>query len=279
MFCQPELGKYMAGLWEQDLFRGLAWKRVEPAERIQTGYRSYIAAKAKRNLPTGACNPPVEYRAPSWSWASVNGPIEVDWRMFYSQKKGASQDMQNEIRHWESRYGPRLVSCHLLHSSDNPYIDTLERSFIEICGYYRKLWISRLKPSQEVDGPDGPLVKKVIFDNYTSENVYAYLDQPDQLDQAWKEFLIFQISKQCRDTRLVYTLLLEKVQDPDCFKRAGLVELACYNLCKIPKKDSDPKSGYFIHPIHFGYSGVKPEHYETKEWQEDRWTKGTLKLF
>lgn len=41
---------YLAGLWERDLITGLAWTTLQPG----------------RNLPD---------RAPSWSWASVEGPI------------------------------------------------------------------------------------------------------------------------------------------------------------------------------------------------------------
>src|SRR5205814_8536333 len=114
-----------------------------------------IAIKAKKNLAARAYKPPLEYRAPSWSWASVNGPVEVDSFMFYSLRRGASPEMQYEVDHWQTHCGPSLVSCNLLHSSDNPYIDTLEGSFIEVRGFYRKLWISKVKLSADADGPEG----------------------------------------------------------------------------------------------------------------------------
>jgi hypothetical protein len=47
---------YLAGLWKTDLKRGLLWRR-----RI---FSNLIA------------HPTAEYRAPSWSWASVEGPID-----------------------------------------------------------------------------------------------------------------------------------------------------------------------------------------------------------
>jgi len=273
MFCQPELGRYLAGLWERDLFRGMAWKRVEPALGTRERYRSYVAIKAKKNLVARDYMPILEYRAPSWSWASVNGPVEVDSFMFYSSRLGFSPEMQYEVGHWKTHCGPSLVSCNLLHSSDNSYVDTLEGSFIEVCGFYRKLWISRVKLSTDADGPDGPFIKDIVFDKDAPEQMYAYLSQPDELDRVWKELLMFQICKQNHGDRLVYALLLEKTEDPDSFKRVGLVELACYNLCGIPKrrKRTGVSFTYFLHPADTIWTSITREHYKTKEWQKDRW--------
>lgn len=50
---QPVLGDYLAGLWRRDIIRGLWW-----VKKVGGG-------------------PASEYRAPSWSWASVDGPVET----------------------------------------------------------------------------------------------------------------------------------------------------------------------------------------------------------
>ncbi|KAL9617018.1 MAG: hypothetical protein Q9160_008172 [Pyrenula sp. 1 TL-2023] len=50
------LGRYLAGLWEADLVYGLLW---EPKDK---GVRQ-----------------PIAYQAPSWSWASVVGPVSWDF--------------------------------------------------------------------------------------------------------------------------------------------------------------------------------------------------------
>lgn len=283
MFSQPELGKYMAGLWGRDLFRGLAWLRTEPALRTAEKYRSYIASKAKVTLAARAYKPPSEYRAPSWSWASVIGPIEIDSDMFYSAKRGASPAMQYEVDHWTGEYGPKLISSHLLHNSNNPYVDTLEGSYIRVYGYHRQLWISNVSVSSE-DGPNGTFIKNIFFDEDMAgqpRKIYASLNEPDHPDASTKEMLMFQICKQCAGDRLVYCLLLECVGDADSFKRVGLLELACYNLCEIPEKQRGGGFVYYMHPMHAGYSsaGIKKKDYETKEWQKNRWDKGTLKLF
>jgi hypothetical protein len=187
--------------------------------------------------------------------------------------------IQCEADHWEQHYGPCLVNSHLLHNSDNSYVDTLEGSFIEVSGYCRKLWISMVKPSPEADGPDGPFIKTILFDQAMPEQIYAYLSQPDQLDHVWKELLMFQISKEILGDRLVYALLLEKMQDPDSFKRMGLVKLACYNLCEISMVWTFGTYVEYQHPIHQSLSKCKKEDYDTKEWHEDRWTARTLKMF
>lgn len=56
-----ELGKYVAGLWEADLPQQLLWRRRNPFNRYQK------AAKNER---------PEEWRAPTWSWASLDGNID-----------------------------------------------------------------------------------------------------------------------------------------------------------------------------------------------------------
>ena len=51
---QGQLGSYLSGLWEHDLWKQLTWK-ADP----------------------GVCRRPAVYRAPSWSWASVEGPVRA----------------------------------------------------------------------------------------------------------------------------------------------------------------------------------------------------------
>lgn len=50
---QPFLGDYLAGLWRSDIVRGLWWVKLAGG------------------------GPASKYRAPSWSWASVDGPVRT----------------------------------------------------------------------------------------------------------------------------------------------------------------------------------------------------------
>jgi hypothetical protein len=51
--------EYLAGLWREHLWKGLLWRRNE-----------------QYTIPEPKCPP--EYRAPSWSWASMDGRIHFD---------------------------------------------------------------------------------------------------------------------------------------------------------------------------------------------------------
>lgn len=54
---RKETGKqYVAGLWLEDMPEALLWKRHETSESL---------------------TPPTTYRAPSWSWASLEGPVKI----------------------------------------------------------------------------------------------------------------------------------------------------------------------------------------------------------
>ncbi|KAK0622007.1 heterokaryon incompatibility protein-domain-containing protein [Bombardia bombarda] len=60
-FYQKETNKtYLAGLWKEDIIQGLWWR---------LDGRRMSLPKLKR---------PPEYRAPSWSWASVDGAVKTD---------------------------------------------------------------------------------------------------------------------------------------------------------------------------------------------------------
>ncbi|KAF6808106.1 hypothetical protein CMUS01_13960 [Colletotrichum musicola] len=59
--------RYLAGLWEDDMARGLLWK---PRHHVQSTFHGPVT----RPRPTFFAPPPV-VRAPSWSWASVEGPV------------------------------------------------------------------------------------------------------------------------------------------------------------------------------------------------------------
>jgi hypothetical protein len=89
-YANPELGRYLAGLWEQDIFRGLAWTRVKPGERTKGQYMSHITIKAKRTFTARAFKPPLLYRVPSWSWGVGQWTSQDQGRLFLLSKAGSS---------------------------------------------------------------------------------------------------------------------------------------------------------------------------------------------
>ncbi|AEO65242.1 uncharacterized protein THITE_35556 [Thermothielavioides terrestris NRRL 8126] len=58
-------GEYLAGLWKSGLIEGLLWHKAQPGRDI---------------------TPTPEYVAPSWSWASVIGPLQFPIYTWYTQR-------------------------------------------------------------------------------------------------------------------------------------------------------------------------------------------------
>lgn len=75
-YSQRHLSNYVAGLWLGDIARGLLWFR-RTSESLQ---------------------PPSSYRAPSWSWASVEGSVD-----FFSISAGTIMEDSIEIYNFTSR--------------------------------------------------------------------------------------------------------------------------------------------------------------------------------
>jgi hypothetical protein len=62
-------GKYLAGLWDRDLFMDLQWRRPD-ADYDPSTTSHQLPGWHMRRLPR-----PTQYRAPSWSWASIDGEV------------------------------------------------------------------------------------------------------------------------------------------------------------------------------------------------------------
>jgi hypothetical protein len=102
------MGQYLAGLWSDNIAFGLAWSR---------GY--------------ALLKPAQEYRAPSWSWASVDGPVQS---LALGWPKNMMQDHAQDPG-WINKYQPKLISYHMVPSNTlKPYGGVLEGSHIVVAG-------------------------------------------------------------------------------------------------------------------------------------------------
>lgn len=72
--------RYLAGLWEEDIVRGLVWK-----PRCHVHLSKLFKSPVTRPQPTFFAPPPV-VRAPTWSWASIEGPVLQN----YNERKSKS---------------------------------------------------------------------------------------------------------------------------------------------------------------------------------------------
>ncbi|CAM1508933.1 Fc.00g026720.m01.CDS01 [Cosmosporella sp. VM-42] len=100
--------RYLAGLWESDIVRGLLWK---PRHHVQLTFNGPIT----RPQPTRFAPPPV-IRAPSWSWASVEGPVLQK----YNERQSAQYQNASFVRirptlgdRWSADEGCDVSALHM----------------------------------------------------------------------------------------------------------------------------------------------------------------------
>jgi hypothetical protein len=101
------VGDYLAGIWSKNIGTGLAWARVY-----------------------SLLSPAPVYRAPSWSWASIDGNISslLSWPLTLMDDYALDPG-------WIERYGTKLVEHHIiLQDPSNPYMGVLEGSYIVVEG-------------------------------------------------------------------------------------------------------------------------------------------------
>ncbi|KAI1375783.1 HET-domain-containing protein [Hypoxylon crocopeplum] len=65
--------RYFAGLWGRHFMEDLCW-RMYPREEIED--RRDAKSTPVKGKTLGTVRKPTEYRAPSWSWASLDGPVK-----------------------------------------------------------------------------------------------------------------------------------------------------------------------------------------------------------
>jgi hypothetical protein len=136
---------YMAGLWKEDFLSGLFWFRKQDTETI---------------------TPPQQYRAPSWSWASVDGRID------YSP---------SFVRHVKPSLDLQLLSYDIKEAQEGTFGQVVASSF-KAMGLLQAVVLNRLKPATEDDPHTVSVVKGILH----GVPLMFVLDQPSE----WPETLI-----------------------------------------------------------------------------------------
>jgi hypothetical protein len=209
----PELGKYLAGVWECDPFLSMAWYPRWP-QALRT-----------------------EYRAPSWSWASTM------WQLMWY--KGWERDPTpaetNAWNMWNSRFAPRLLSHHIIHANVDLKGEVMEGSHIIVRGFCREVyikenpdsrfeeweflrdWSRRLGRKVHMDSRGGKWNSSWDSTSYFSEDLENLDEITDRADL--KSYKCFQIVREKgRDYPKILALILESVGGSDnTFRRAGLL--------------------------------------------------------
>jgi hypothetical protein len=101
-----EMGHYLAGIWSRHFIAGLAWSR-----------------------PFFLLTSPPAYRAPSWSWASVDGAVSS---LVLASPPELLQPPTDDIgKSWAERFDLKLIEhCMVLQDTHNAYGAVLEGSYI-----------------------------------------------------------------------------------------------------------------------------------------------------
>jgi hypothetical protein len=64
---------YYAGLWGRHILEDLCWRTYPQEEMLIPGEELL-----RKGASLGLVSKPAEYRAPSWSWASIDGPVRFE---------------------------------------------------------------------------------------------------------------------------------------------------------------------------------------------------------
>jgi Heterokaryon incompatibility protein (HET) len=119
--ASPRLGKYLAGLWSNTLVSDLMWK----VNKLEFGFGR-----------------PVKYTGPSWSWASINGPVSY-WQDLENMDDSAARDSRAHGVIFELREKAQSirVSCNVQAAGKNPFGE-IASGALDIIGY---LQMARLR--------------------------------------------------------------------------------------------------------------------------------------
>jgi hypothetical protein len=191
--------KYFAGLWGHDLEKQLLWRR-------KSGHTTYTR--------------PDVYRAPSWSWASIDGEIELNWNK-YSGRHGHNID----LRCAEPVAKVKEVSIEMV--GKDPFGQVRAGTLRLLGNVWPGVEIG-YNQGDKINGVDGlkgimanPNLNHVATFPNSKEEIFVYLDSRVSLDQPWYLFPLFVESR----WGMTGLLLQHAGQARGQFRRIGLFEI------------------------------------------------------
>ncbi|KAH4005793.1 hypothetical protein HBI40_038960 [Parastagonospora nodorum] len=200
----PTMGQYLAGLWRETLVVGLNWSAVDPEKHLR----------------------PKEWRAPTWSWASVMGPLDTDLvdRKNYSKMPSIEvieakttpkgTDPTGELSSGELLIRGRGVKMQVIHGSGSDGIGSFY-------GSYGGPSLSLLHENETLECLNGGF--RTMWD-------YAIAAPgPDHVPDG-SEVIVVKILEDVREELIVsrslchssWLILQSNKHDPEAFDRIGL---------------------------------------------------------
>lgn len=169
--------QYLAGLWRSYIPAGLLWRRI-------------VASKEGILLPR-----PLRYRAPSWSWASIDGEIDYDW----PERMDGSLEC-TRLGHTESIasiVGIDVIEAGVeLARADKPF-GAVKGGFIEASGMV-KVVKGELKPVY--DEEKGQFLQLDVQDNFKRpQSIDCWPDTDEGLPQPCSELWLLALTGAAED--------------------------------------------------------------------------------
>ncbi|KAF2846576.1 HET-domain-containing protein [Plenodomus tracheiphilus IPT5] len=152
IFEEQNPGSYLAGIWSDHLPSALLWRTVPPYSRNRNQPISPLTAFSPRH--------PQVYRAPSWSWASIDGEISYE-----SQRIDHCDDTR---RVFDSSYGNfEITGSYPLVAAPDTF-DTPSDAAIRLQGNITELHISM----QLIEGDFSNSIRRLISADGTTVGAF-----------------------------------------------------------------------------------------------------------
>jgi hypothetical protein len=205
------MGQYLAGLWRETLVVGLNWSAADPEKHLR----------------------PKEWRAPTWSWASVMGPVYTDSldrknssrmpsiKVIEAKTTSKGTDATGELSSGELLIRGRRVKMQVVHGSGSYGIGSFY-------GSYRGPSLSLLHGNGTLERPDG------VFK--TSWDYAIAAPGPDHVPDG-SEVIIVKILEEVRNLGTLFReeligsrfpvesswlILQSNKHEPEAFERIGI---------------------------------------------------------
>ncbi|KAI0130530.1 heterokaryon incompatibility protein-domain-containing protein [Xylariales sp. AK1849] len=178
-----DLGDYLAGIFSSELYAQLLWSRPETQPRLPR---------------------PSDYRAPSWSWAAVDGKVEYDMNLTISTPRATAEILQctvspaSELERY-TRYKAGILRIHgktaLLDFDVHPRSRTLcvppKLENLRFHGDAADLWkrdsvqVCLLQITQEWGSVKGLVLKETEHNGYRRVGYFQMMEHGQ--DESYKE--------------------------------------------------------------------------------------------
>ncbi|KAG0649496.1 hypothetical protein D0Z07_4316 [Hyphodiscus hymeniophilus] len=195
--------EYCAGIWKRHFIASLSWRRG-----ASDSWRS--GSDKKQYFP-----PLTEYRAPSWSWASIEGPVHFDSRLDLGNARGLGakllsvgvMPLRDQVSLGEAHSGEAILEASLIPVRDLPI---------------------RGNGGLGQDAQSFRTGGQTVLDDQTwldpSAPSYPYFMNEELKEHAWAMLLGEGRDGEGKMTRTVALILLPLIDRPETFQRVGIWE-------------------------------------------------------